>query len=362
MEKIRVLMISSTAKLGGGPNLMCSLADNLKDKHEIFYAFPKSRNFKNNLLAKNYAQISERRISFLDIVKLIYFVRKNSINIIHAHGKGASLISRIIAFFLNKPLVYTFHGIHLKCHSKIYQFLYIFYENIFGRGDKCKVFVSFSERRYAINSNIKIGNENIVIFNGVKNRKKNYLKKNLDQKKYNFPEKKITIISIARFVKQKNIYEILQIASLVPEYNFIILGDGPLSSEILFLKNQMKINNVNLPGSKTNIFDYLKKADIYLNTSLYEGLPLSVLEAMSVGLPILASNVIGNCDTIEHYRSGFLYSLGDIKAASTYIRILSKDNNLRASMSKESISRQRKLFEIKKMSNEYAKVYKKFSR
>ena len=124
----------------------------------------------------------------------------------------------------------------------------------------------------------------------------------------------------------------------------------------------MKINNVNLPGSKTNIFDYLKKADIYLNTSLYEGLPLSVLEAMSVGLPILASNVIGNCDTIEHYRSGFLYSLGDIKAASTYIRILSKDNNLRASMSKESISRQRKLFEIKKMSNEYAKVYKKFSR
>ena len=362
MEKIKVLMISATSKLGGGPNMMFYLADHLKNDHEIFYALPKSRNLRNNVLGKNYAQISERRISFFDIVKLINFVRKNSINIIHAHGKGASLISRIIAFFLNKPLVYTFHGIHLKCHSKIYQYLYIFYENIFGKGDKCKVFVSFSERTYAINSNIKIGNESIVISNGVRNRRKNYFKKFIDKKKYKFPEKRINIISIARFVKQKNIIEILQIASLIPECNFIILGDGPLSPEILFFKDKMQINNVNLLGSKTNIFNYLKRADMFLTTSLYEGLPLSVLEAMSVGLPIIASNVVGNCDTIEHYKSGFLYDLGDIESASKYIRMLSKNDCLRASMSKESINRQRKLFSIKNMSNKYAKIYRKYSR
>ncbi len=361
MDKIKVLMISSTAKLGGGPNLMFSLSDNLKDEYEIFYAFPISRSFKNNIFSKNYAQISERRISFLDVIRLIYFVSKNSINIIHAHGKGASFISRIIAFFLNKPLIYTYHGIHLECHSKIYQYLYIFYENIFGRGDKCKVFVSFSERKYAIKSNLKIGNRNIIINNGVKNRKKNYFKKVLDEKNKNYLNKKINIISIARFVKQKNIHEILQIALLVPECNFIVLGDGPLRTEILFMKDEMQINNVDLPGRKNNIFDYLKRADIYLSTSLYEGLPLSVLEAMSVGLPILASNVVGNCDTIQHYESGFLYDLGDINSASKYIRILSNDYSLRKSMSKKSISRQRKLFAIKKMGNEYSKVYKKYS-
>ena len=101
---------------------------------------------------------------------------------------------------------------------------------------------------------------------------------------------------------------------------------------------------------------------MFLTTSFYQDLPLSVLEAMSVGLPIIASNVVGNCDTIEHNKSGFLYDLGDIEAASKYIRILSKNDCLRASMSKESINRQRKLFSIKNMSNKYAKIYRKYSR
>ena len=51
--------------------------------------------------------------------------------------------------------------------------------------------------------------------------------------------------------------------------------------------------------------NYLYSSDIFLSTSLYEGLPISILEAMSVGLPILASNVVGNRDTIENGKSGF---------------------------------------------------------
>ena len=46
--------------------------------------------------------------------------------------------------------------------------------------------------------------------------------------------------------------------------------------------------------------------NIFLSTSLYKGLPISILEAMSVGLPILASNVVGNRDTIENGKSGFI--------------------------------------------------------
>ena len=63
--------------------------------------------------------------------------------------------------------------------------------------------------------------------------------------------------------------------------------------------------NIKLVGNKKNVYDYLFASDIYLTTSYYEGHPLSVLEAMGCGLPIIASDVVGNKDTIEHADSGF---------------------------------------------------------
>ena len=60
----------------------------------------------------------------------------------------------------------------------------------------------------------------------------------------------------------------------------------------LYLKKH-KIFNVEIHGNKENVFSFLYKADLFLSTSLYEGLPISILEAMSIGLPIVASNVVG---------------------------------------------------------------------
>ena len=113
--------------------------------------------------------ISERRISLIDILRLIKFSRKNSIDIIHAHGKGAGLIARIIKIFLQKPLIYTFHGIHTHCLSRLNRFLYIFYENITGWLDDEKVFVSKSERNQTKYLKIPIGKNNCIINNATKN-------------------------------------------------------------------------------------------------------------------------------------------------------------------------------------------------
>ena len=104
------------------------------------------------------------------------------------------------------------------------------------------------------------------------------------------------------------------------------------------------LNNVNLLGEKKNIFKYLYESDIYLSTSLYEGLPISILEAMSIGLPIVASNVIGNCDTIENGKSGFLYQLNDINIAVNYLELLAENIDLRRKIGRAAFKRQRKLF------------------
>ena len=130
--------------------------------------------------------------------------------------------------------------------------------------------------------------------------------------------------------------------------------------EINMKKQELNIKNVGVVGLKKNVFKYLEESDIYISTSFYEGLPISIIEAMSVGLPIIASKVVGNEDTIIHNQSGFLYELGNIKMASYYINLLAKDLKLRNSMSISSYLRQKRFFSIDKLIKKHLEIYKYF--
>ena len=359
-SKTKILLISSSGKTGGGPSHIFLLKEILKDEFDFYLAMPFLNSKIKNYNKKKYLDIAERRITLRDILRIIKFSRKNSIDIIHAHGKGAGLIARIIKIFLHKPLIYTFHGIHTYCFSRLNRFLYIFYENITGWLDDEKVFVSISERKQTKYLKIFIGKNNCIINNATKemfrikiNDEKNNLKIGINNNKKN-------IISICRLVDQKNIFEIFNIAGKLQIYNFIVLGDGCLLEKAkIYLKNN-NIKNVFLLGNQTDIFKYLYASDLFLSTSLYEGHPISILEAMSIGLPILASKVTGNVDTIKNENSGFFYTLGDIKQASYLIEKIMKNDALKLKLSNNSFFTHRKLFTTTKMKNSYLSLYKKY--
>ena len=356
-NNINILMISSSSKIGGGTKHMFLLGESLNKCFNIFYAIPKNEKFSNYLNSNNCIFIAERKLTLIDIIKLNKFIKRNSIDIIHAHGKGAGVIARILFLLKRKPLIYTFHGIHLKCHSKIQRLVYIVYELIFGIIDSNKILVSESEKNYAIKSKIYLGNKSKIINNGVVNMP-NKFKQNIEYiQNENFDSTKINIISLCRLVYQKNIKEILKIAITLTNLNFLIIGKGPLIDEINFDINNLKIKNVFLLGEKIDVFKYLYLSDIYLSTSLYEGLPISILEAMSIGLPIVASNVMGNCDAIEDGKSGFLYELNNIEMASSYLRKLANSKNLRESIGNNAFKRQRNYFSKNVMVNNYKKLY-----
>ena len=360
-KKVNVLMISSTSKKGGGPNHMILLREILSKNINIFIASPIID--IPEITRNNFIQISERKIKFFDILRLIFFIKKNSIKIIHCHGKGAGSIGRILKIFTNIKLVLTFHGIHIKFYGFFNSYLYIIYERLMGVLDDYKVFVSKGEMSYAIKNNIYIGKKHIIIENAVKNKRirvfkeleiKNNFYSNY-QNKNNNPI--VNIISICRLVDQKNIFEIFEIAKLLKNYSFNIIGDGNLAKKAKLFLKQEGINNVILHGQKNNIYDYLYKADLFLSTSLYEGLPLSLLEAMSIGLPIVASDVVGNRDAVINNKTGFLYQLGKYSSAADYIQTLINSDKLMKEFSENSFQRQREYFSIKTMKKKYLSLY-----
>ncbi len=349
-NKLKILMISSSSSLGGGTKHMFTLGENINNNFEIFYAMPQNKNFLNYLNSENFIEISERKINLKDIFNLIDFIKLNSIDIIHAHGKGASVLSRIIKLFINKKLIYTFHGIHLQCHSWPKRLIYITYEYLTGWLDSYKILVSKSEKIYAMKSKIKLGKKFMIINNGVEDKPIKNLKK--------ISLETIFVISICRFVEQKNIKEILNIASKLPNLNFTIIGNGPLWDQMNYWIKKNNLDNVRLIGEQKDIFKYLYQSDIYLSTSLYEGLPISILEAMSIGLPIVASNVIGNCDTIQQGVSGFLYQLNDSNTAVSYLVKLAENVDLRRKIGSAAFKRQRKIFSKNSMILNYINLYK----
>ena len=358
-RKIRILSISSSAN-GGGPSHIFLLKELLKDDFDFFLAMPKISKKIKDIEFTKFIEISERKVLFKDLYNLIKFAKKNSVDIIHAHGKGAGLIGRIIKLFLMKPLIYTFHGIHIDCLNKFEKFIYKLYENITGWIDDEKVFVSFSELNQAKKINIFIGKTFSVINNSSKKMPLIHKNTKNDNFKIGIPNTKKNIISLCRLVDQKNIYEIFNIAKNLNNYNFIVLGDGYLYKKAKYFLKIKKIENVFLLGNKKDIFKYLEESDLFLSTSLYEGHPISILEAMSIGMPIVASKVTGNIDTIKNNHSGYLYELGDIKQASKFIKDIIENEKLKLKFSNNAYKRHRELFSTQKMKNSYISLYNKF--
>ncbi len=359
-NKKKILMISSS-KEGGGPKHILILSEQISEYYDLYHASPL---FQGSEFYKKdkFLQISERKVCIADIIKLIKFIRRNSINIIHAHGKGAGLLARLVKLLVDIPLVFTFHGIHIQCHTYLYRKVYWLYEALFGRIDNHKIFVSKSELSQAKKYKIYIGNNFSIVNNAVQNRKsKELITRNSSIKNpfLNYKHKKI-IVSICRLVKQKNIFEIFKIAKKLKNYTFIIIGNGEIFDKANKYIVNKQIENVYLLGEKKDIYPFIYFADLFLSTSLYEGLPISILEAMSIGLPIVASNVEGNKDTVIHNKNGFLYELGNIEMATQYINLILNSESLNSKFSRNSIILQKRVFSLSKMKKSYLKIYERF--
>ena len=351
-------MISSTACVGGGPLQMVSLGKLIENEFEVFYALPRSNLSFFNLKKENTVYIQERKLSLKDIYNLVKFIQVNSIGILHAHGKGAGLIGRILKFLTKKPLIYSFHGIHIKCHNILIKNLYVFYERYLGLIDDHKIFVSKSESLYAFKNKI-IKNKNYsIINNSIGNKNFRKITNNfVNNKEIGIQNNNKNIISVNRLVDQKNVFEVLEIAKHLKKYNFLIIGNGPLEKDLKHKMYKEKINNVYMFGLIKDVFKYLYLSKVFLTTSLYEGLSLSLLEAMSIGLPVVASNVIGNYDAINHNESGFLYELGNVKSACKYIELIMENYTIELKMSARAFKKQREEFCHEIMHKKYLKIY-----
>jgi glycosyltransferase involved in cell wall biosynthesis len=263
--------------------------------------------------------------------KLWRELKKINPDVIHLHSSKASVLGRIAAFFLfkKKKVFYTPHG-YAFLRTDIAAVKRKFYWQIEKRMQQFfgGITIACGDTEYEIAQ--KIGKSKLVR-NGV----------NLEKiREHLMPDQnsKLTIGIVGRISFQKNPNLFNQIALRFPEFNFVWIGNGDL-------KAALTSDNIKVKGwllDRAEVLKELNAVDIYLQTSIWEGLPIALLEAMALQKPVVATNIIGNKDVVLHNETGFLFD--DIGELETYFRIL-EEAKTRTELGKNAFARCEDLFD-----------------
>jgi glycosyltransferase involved in cell wall biosynthesis len=176
-----------------------------------------------------------------------------------------------------------------------------------------------------------------------------------------------SILSVGRLSHQKNPEALVRIASalhrLTPEldFRFRLIGDGPKRAAVEHLATTLKLGHrVEFLGA-VRAGDWLGQADVLLSASRGEGMPLSLLEAMAAGLPIVASCVVGNVDLVQQGETGFLFPPGDLEGAAAVLARLANDQQLRHRLGANACERVRREFRTDRFAASYSAIYRELA-
>lgn len=291
---MKIMHILSSNSFSGAENVVCNIINNDK-RNEHIYCSPNG-SIANKLKDENITYNPLKRFNYFEIKKSI---KKNKPDIIHAHDYKASIIAAL--FSKNAKIISHIHGNNKKVRKlNLNSIIYLI--------SACKfhkiIWVSKSSLDDYYFKN-KILKKSIVLYNIIDSEKvrSNSLKVN--------SKKNYDIIYLGRIGYPKNVERLIDIIKIIVTYNeklkVAIVGNGPdfekIKGKIKALKLQ---NNITLFGYLTNPYPILKNSKVLTMTSIYEGTPMCVLEAMSLGKPVISTPIDGLNDIIMNDYNGYL--------------------------------------------------------
>ncbi|MBN1468013.1 MAG: glycosyltransferase family 4 protein [Fusobacteriaceae bacterium] len=186
----------------------------------------------------------------------------------------------------------------------------------------------------------------------------------------NLREKNIlSILAVGRFVEKKGFKYLIEALNLLKKehINLNIIGDGPLKKELIFLSKKYKLNNIIFKGylSQKEIKKELDKTDIFIvpsvtsSTGEKEGLPVVIMEAMALGVPVIATKHSGIPEIVKDKETGLLVPEKDPESIKRAIKLLAKNIKLRAEIIENGNKMIMQEFNIKNIAKIKKKIFEK---
>jgi len=299
--------------------------------------------------------------AFFELKKII---SNNDYNLIHCHTPMGGVLTRIASLNARKNkntnVIYTAHGFHFfKGAPLINWLLYYPIEKILS--NFTDVLITINKEDYQLaKENFKANKIKYINGIGLDTEYFKETKVNKKQKisELKIPKKKRIILSIGELNKNKNHESVIKAISKIDndDFCYIVCGKGKLKNYLLNLIEELNLKDkVKLLGYRNDINEILQISDIYIHPSFREGLPVSVMEAMASGLPVIASKIRGNEDLIED--SEYLINPSNIEEIGFMIDDLLKKNEAILKKIGEYNKKRIKRYDLRNILKEMAEIY-----
>jgi glycosyltransferase involved in cell wall biosynthesis len=249
-------------------------------------------------------------------------------DLIAAHSSKAGILARLAARRLGVPVVFTVHGwAFTPGVPPLQAALYRGVERLVGPLASRIITVSEYDRRLGIEAGIAPGHRLVTVHNGMPD-----VSRALRADPAQTP---VRLVMVARHGAQKDHPTLLRALASLREHawELDLIGDGPLMGETEALARELGLNGrVHLLGQRNDVDQRLAAAQVALLVTNWEGFPLSILEAMRAGLPVVASDVGGVAESVRDGESGYLVPRADVTQLRDRIERLLTDPGLRAKL------------------------------
>jgi glycosyltransferase involved in cell wall biosynthesis len=347
---VRIAQISALYKpnTGGMEAVVDQLSNELsKLGHEVT-VFTSNYNWQHDYEDSIHGQLKIIRLhgkkiaGLVMIPGLLYALLKSpKFEIYHVHVSQAFIPETVLiaARIKNKPIILHFHLD--VAPSGRFGFLYAAYKKyIFPHTLRSanKIIVFTNQQAEQVAKKYKVNKKNISVI-------PNAVEPQFFLNKPRKLRKRLSILYVGRLSVQKNIQQILNaLVGHSDAFELNILGSGELRQKLESQKNELNLLNVHFRGyvEGKNLVDFYKKSDIFVLTSIREGMPLVLLEAMAAGLPIVANDVIGIREVVKQNKNGLLVEYNNSNQLTGTLLALSKNKLLYKKMSDNSRKMARK--------------------
>lgn len=364
MKQTRIMELRGTYKGGGGPDktILLSAAKHCRQKFFILVTYlrdPSDNDFQIGNMAKNYGvpdyiEVMDR--SMLDLkclAELNTLVKKHHIEIIHVHDLKTTLLGVLLKILNPKvKIMHTAHGWII--HS---------------RKDRMKQMIQYAMLRcYPLHIAVSCATRDLMINSCIPSKNIEVLYNSIDtaywskgkgraslRSEYHIPEGTLVVGTVGRLSKEKDLPTFFNIAKnileKIPQTVFFIVGDGKedVVSELISNVEAMGLNeHIFFTGHRTDLINVYSSFDLFLMTSLTEGLPNTVLEAMALEIPVVTTAVGGVPELIEDGVSGVLCQTEDVTSLTKHCMELLESHEKRTEKGCNARKRICDMFDFKK--------------
>lgn len=378
---IKVVHLITRLELGGAQGNTLYTVENLSSDRYETHLWTGPGGYWDTIAIKKFGSV--KRVRFFShlvrpinplfdvwiILDLVRAFRKEKPDILHTHSSKAGIVGRIAGKIAGVPLiVHTFHGFGFNNRQRPWtRALFLLLEKLCAPLTDRFIFVSEANRREAEQKMISVPNRSHLIRSGVSlaafRANQSPSRKKETRIKLKIGDEPV-LVTIGPFKAQKNLLDFINVIFELkkdhPSLKALVVGDGEQRSMLENRIAQLDLTQtVQLLGWRIDTADILAAADIFVMTSLWEGLPRSLVEAMASGLPAVCYDTDGVHDLLGK-AGGILVPQGDRDGMVQSLHSLLINNELRNRLGKEAAGLIGPDFDIDVMVRQQDELYLKY--